>query len=178
MSQPWENLSKIPLPSLRKLASLLGAVKKNPLSNEDDGYAFGETGASVAKELLAYVAAKEDGTLSASTALPSGDETPMAFAGIGSDDMQFIRRFKDQFVRSLGIAAPVRYGRDRKAVQGLLKGGQTLEDLTLLIPIFFSLKDKGYVFRNGTITDFCNAIAQLQVEHLKTKTSAIPVGVR
>lgn len=177
MSQPWINLQRANDNSLRRLAIMLSAVKKNPLSNEDDGFLFGETGYLVAKEIYAHLEARATGKeiVSADKEEEIKEEEPL----VVGEDMSIIRAFKDKFLSELGIAAPIKYGRDRKVIQGLLKGGQKADTLTELIPVFFACKDRGYLFRNGTIVDFANAIAQLQVERMKsipTKTQ-VPVGV-
>ena len=126
----------------------------------------------VGLELMAYITAKESGQPVVSVDTKTEEQPPSSMET--GADMDLLRCFKRCFREALGIEASISYGRDRKAIQALLKSGLSPEALEALIPVFFACKNNSYIFRSGSVVSFCGAIAQLQVEHLKLQAQTGP----
>lgn len=170
--EPWKHLEGLSTVSIEKIIGWLGAVY-----GDDQRLMFGTAGGKIALELQAFVDCQggKKKKKKKKTAAQETEEKDGHKWEVGA-----LTKFSTLCEESLGVKANTDFGRDRKLLRKLGENNSP-EFIDTAMWHFFDLKDKGFIFRQGTLKDFFNSFVSLckeaGISESDVGKTTIPVGV-
>ena len=165
--QPWCHFDTANKVSLLKMARLLRGVDPS-----DNSPLFGTIGKAIAAEIESYCTCNDG---KAKRRPRTSKEKPEHAWEVG-----MLGHFSSVCNMTTGSPAIIDYGRDRKLLRKVWESGNGPKFIEEMIDYFFGLKDNPYIFRNGTVKDFCNSFTAIVVQYNKSKEEdkpSVPIGV-